>query len=176
MCKSSENLITAIHLQESEECIVTEIVDGKLVTNKKMAEISNSIFDGESMMDESLFSKYKNRSMLLLRNRFFKSACFKCKLQKWFKDNNITEVSQLNGFTLATDISQIKIITTPSSIKYLKFGTLEQWFENYIQLLELLSTKNQLIIWMEEWFNVIISLLIRCNYLKKKFVNYVSQL
>ncbi|WRK54556.1 hypothetical protein SD457_06430 [Coprobacillaceae bacterium CR2/5/TPMF4] len=33
----------------------------------------------------------------------------------------------MNGRTIATDIKQIKLITTPSSIKYLKFGTLNEW-------------------------------------------------
>lgn len=93
-------------------------------------KIENSIFDGESLMDESCFpEKYKDRSMLLLRQRIFKSACFKTKVQQWFKDNGITEVTQLNGYTLAKNIEDVKIITTPSSIKYLKFGTLQRWLE-----------------------------------------------
>ena len=81
-------------------------------------------------MDTSLFEKYPSRGMLLLRNKFFKSACFNCNIQKWFKNNNITEVSQLNGFTIAKNISDIKIITTPSSIKYLKYASVQEWFNN----------------------------------------------
>lgn len=105
-----------------------EFENNELVAKVKEYEISNSIFDGESLIDESLTpEKYKPYSMLLLRNRFFKSAAFKCKIQKWFEDNNITSVEQLNGFTLANDIKDIKIITTPSSIKYSKFGTTEEW-------------------------------------------------
>ena len=74
--------------------------------------------------------EYSCYGMLLLRNKFFKSCCFNTNIQKWFHDNNITEVSQLNGFTLATDVSEIKMITTPNSVKYLKFGTMEQWLNN----------------------------------------------
>lgn len=107
-----------------------EYENNELVSKVNEYEISNSIFDGESLMDENLVpEKYKAYSMLLLRNRFFKSAAFKCKIQKWFKDNNITDISQLNGFTLAKDISDIKVITTPSSIKYSKFGTIEEWLK-----------------------------------------------
>ena len=80
-------------------------------------------------MDISLFGRYADKGMLLLRNLMFKSCCFNCNLQEWFKDNGITEVGQLNGFTLATKIEDVKLITTPSSIKYLKFGTLEQWLQ-----------------------------------------------
>lgn len=106
-----------------------EIEDDHLVSSIKQVEVENSIFDGQSLMDESLFGKYRDKGMLLLRNRFFKSCCFNTNIQKWFADNNITNVSQLNGFTLAEDVSQIKLITTPSSIKYTKFGSLLQWFE-----------------------------------------------
>lgn len=67
--------------------------------------------------------------MVLLRNRFFKSCCFNTNLQQWFKDNNITQVSQLNGFTLAENIEDIKMVTTPSSIKYEKFGEIETWLQ-----------------------------------------------
>lgn len=113
-----------------DDVISVEYQDGQLVSNDKKCMVKNSIFDGESIMDENLFADYSDRSMLLLRNRFFKSACFKGRVQKWFEDNKITDVSQLNGFTLAKNINDIKIITTPSSIKYLKFGTLQQWFDN----------------------------------------------
>lgn len=113
-----------------DDVIAVEAKDGKLVSSSKRMEIHNSIWDGESLMDTSMFAGYEDRGMLLLRNRFFKTCAFNTNLQQWFKDNGITSVSQLNGFTLAKDISDIKIITTPSSIKYLKFGTIRQWLSN----------------------------------------------
>lgn len=114
----------------TDSVIATEIEGTELKTTEKEVEVSNSIWDGQSLMDTSLFGKYQDKGMLLLRNRFFKSACFHTNMQKWFADNGITDVSQLNGFTLADDISQVKLITTPSSIKYLKFGKLEDWLKN----------------------------------------------
>jgi len=110
-----------------DEVVAVEIEDGHLVSNQKNATIKNSIWDGQSLMDSSLFEKYPDKGMLLLRNRFFKSCCFNTNLQQWFEDNHIVDISQLNGFTLAKEVSQIKLVTTPSSIKYLKFGTVEQW-------------------------------------------------
>lgn len=101
--------------------------DGMLTSKQKRMKIKNCIWDGESIGDVSLFGRYRNKGMLLLRNQFFKSCVFNCNLQSWFADNNITSVDQLNGFTLADDISQIKLITTPSSIKYAKFGSIETW-------------------------------------------------
>ena len=61
--------------------------------------------------------------MLLLRNKFFKSCAFKTRLQKWFKDKNITldDLKSKGFITLATNIDEIVMVTTPSSMKFLKF-------------------------------------------------------
>lgn len=114
-----------------EEAVCTDLGnDGLLVTEEKNMKISNSIWDGQSLMDISLMGEYSSKGMLLLRNKFFKSCCFNTNIQKFFKDNNITDISQLKGETIATDIKDIKIITTPSSIKFYKFGNLKTWLEN----------------------------------------------
>lgn len=113
----------------NELCIDTTNIDGKLVTEKKEKEISNSIWDGQSLIDVSLMGDYSCYGMILLRNRFFKSCCFNTNIQQWFKDNNITSVEQLNGFTLAENIEDVKLITTPNSVKFVKFGTIQEWLE-----------------------------------------------
>ncbi len=110
--------------------------DKKLFTEKRKIRITNKIHDGQSLMDKSLFGKYKNKGMLLLRHKFFKSCCFNANIQKWFKDNSISEISQLNGLTVATKIEDIKLITTPSSIKYCKFGKKEKWFYDWLKSVE----------------------------------------
>lgn len=110
-----------------DKVIATKIVNGKLHTEPEEVEICNSIWDGQSLLDSSLFGKYEKYGMLLLRNRFFKSCCFNTNIQQFFADNNITSVEQLKGYTQAKSIEEIKLITTPSSIKYLKFGTLNRW-------------------------------------------------
>lgn len=107
-----------------EEVVSVEEQNGALVATTKETTIENDIWDGESLLDESLFSgNYTDKHMLLLRNKFFKSCAFRTKLQKWFKDKNITLADlKARGFiTLATDISQIVMVTTPNSMKFLKF-------------------------------------------------------
>lgn len=105
-------------------------LDGTWLTAApQTVEISNCIWDGQSLLDESMFANYQNYGMLLLRTRFFKSACFRTDIQQFFKDNGITEVSQLNGKTRAKKIEDIKLITTPSSVKYLKFGDFDTWLD-----------------------------------------------
>lgn len=122
-----------------DEVVSVEIQDGKLTAQTKQTQITNDIWDGESLLDESLFAgKYADKHMLLLRNKFFKSCAFKTKLQKWIKDKGIILADmKARGFiTLATDISQIVMVTTPNSLKYLKFvgalsdKNIRKWTEN----------------------------------------------
>lgn len=109
----------------TEEVISVELKDGKLVAEQKQTQITNDIWDGESLLDESLFTgNYADKHMLLLRNKFFKSCAFRTRLQKWFKDKNITldDLKRRGFVTLAEDIHQIVMVTTPNSLKYLKFS------------------------------------------------------
>lgn len=114
----------------TEDVIRTWDKNRVLITDEQTCKISNSIWDGQSLIDPSLMGQYSCYGMVLLRNLMFKSCCFNCNIQQWFKDNNITDISQLNGKTRATKIEDIKLITTPSSIKYLKFDTLDNWLDN----------------------------------------------
>ena len=117
---------------EFEDDVVAVYGEGENFVAKEIrTKIKNSIWDGQSLLDVSMYNEhYADRTMLLLRNRFFKSACFKTRIQDWFRDNGITEISQLKGYTRATCIEDIKLITTPSSIKYVKFAPIEQWLDN----------------------------------------------
>lgn len=123
----------------TDDVISVEIQDGTLIAAHKQTEITNDIWDGESLLDESVFrGNYADKHMLLLRNKFFKSCAFRTKLQKWFQDKNITlEELKSRGFvTFATDIDQIVMVTTPNSLKYLKFAggfterNIRKWMEN----------------------------------------------
>lgn len=116
-----------------ENVMYTGEKDGKLFTQEKEQTITNTIFDGQSLIDKSLMGKYQDKGMLLLRHKFFKSCCFNANIQQWFKDNRITEISQLKGITFATNIEDIKLITTPSSIKYCKFGKKDKWFFEWLE-------------------------------------------
>ncbi len=61
----------------TEEVVSVEIEDGKLAAHTKETQITNDIWDGESLLDESLFAgEYADRHMVLLRNKFFKSCAF----------------------------------------------------------------------------------------------------
>ena len=126
-------LIKDVKSTFKEKVMYTGEKDGKLFTEEKEINITNKIHDGQSLIDKSLMGKYQEKGMLLLRHKFFKSCCFNANIQDWFRDNNITEISQLNGETVATNIEDIKLITTPSSIKYCKFGKKDSWFKEWLK-------------------------------------------
>lgn len=116
------------HFQE--DSVIVEMDENKRINVREgIVDISNSIFDGQSLIDISILGKYDKYGMVLLRNRFFKSCCFNTNLQEWFRENNITSISQLHpdAITLASDIKEIKLVTTPNSIKYVKFAPIIQW-------------------------------------------------
>lgn len=130
---SPENILLIDDFESvfNDDAVCTDLGEGgSLITYEKEMKITNSIWDGQSLIDVSLMGVYKDKGMLLLRNKFFKSCCFNTNIQQFFKDNGITELSQINGKTIATSVEQIKLITTPSSIKFLKFGDLQTWFDN----------------------------------------------
>lgn len=112
------------HYSVFTETAVKVYDDGELRANEEQAKIRNCVWDGEALLDESVFTgEFADKHMLLLRNKFFKSCAFRTKLKKWFKDKNVTSVEQLKAFggvTLATNVDDILLVATPSSLKYLK--------------------------------------------------------
>ena len=137
--KIKKNEILLIDDYESkfkDDCIVCKEKNGQLVTSEEKTEITNSIWDGQSLLDSSMFKgPYKNKSMLLLRNRFFKSNCLNTNITLYMKERFKEEydaavIKDLYGNAIR--VKDIKLITTPNSVKYLKFNDYDTWRNNLI--------------------------------------------
>ena len=119
------------------DAINVKCEEGRVVAKRERVNISSILWDGEALLDESVFEQAgrSNKGMMLLRNRYFKSCAFNTKLQEWFKENRIKDISQLNGFTLAGDISQVKMAVTESSLKFLKMfdGEIEEKIRYWVE-------------------------------------------
>lgn len=116
-------LIDDIYGKEFENLAsVTREIDGKITTQNEKIKIKNCLTDGQGLLDESVFIEYKkqDKGFMLLRSDMFKDCGFNTKLQKWFKENNITELTDMFGNIY--DASKIKLIITPNSLKFLKFA------------------------------------------------------
>ncbi|MFL0361827.1 hypothetical protein ACH0BF_02260 [Pseudobacillus sp. 179-B 2D1 NHS] len=98
---------------------------GFLDSFEEPVKVSNSLFDGESLLDAKYFED--GQSMKLLRNHMFKSASFSTHIQKFLKKHcpkgknyDEWEIENMYGETIAA--KDIELIITPSSLKALKFA------------------------------------------------------
>jgi len=95
----------------------------KIVTTKnETLTLQNCLTDGQGLLDESVFESYKkeDKGFMLLRSDMFKCCAFNTKLQKWFKHNQIKIIKDMFGNKYEAD--KIKLVTTPNSLKFLKFS------------------------------------------------------
>lgn len=101
---------------------VTTEKDRNLTTQNETIKLQNCLTDGQGILDESVFAEYEktDKGFMLLRNDMFKCCAFNTKLQKWFKYHNLEFVEDMFGNTYET--SKIKLVTTPNSLKFLKFA------------------------------------------------------
>ena len=106
--------------------ITTKVIDKDghetIATEEKVIELANTVWDGQSLADVSLFEEagLSNKGSMVLRQRFFKTCCINTKISQFFLDNGITEVKDMFGNVM--DATKIKLITTPSSLKLFKFA------------------------------------------------------
>lgn len=87
-------------------------------------ELHNVLFDGQALMDESIFPKWGD-GYVLLRQHMMKAAAFKTNIQLFFRnyfgeDYEQAEVTDMFGNKHKA--KDIKLITTDNAVKYLKFG------------------------------------------------------
>ena len=120
--------------------------------------LSNCIWDGEGLIDASLFetdetlrTMYADKHMLLLRGKFFKACVFKTNIQKWFRDNGITDethtVKDLNGYTQSKKIADIRYIIPESCLKFLKFNDSQNTEDMIREWINNIGSKNNKPVW-----------------------------
>ena len=101
---------------------VTEEINKEITTYNKTITLQNCLTDGQGLLDQSVFEEYNesDKGFMLLRSDMFKCCAFNTKLQEWFKYNQIDKLKDMFGNIY--DASKIKLITTPNSLKFLKFS------------------------------------------------------
>lgn len=105
---------------------------GELKVKEDNITIKNNIWDGQSLLDESIFESagLGSKGMMLLRQGMFKSAAFNTRIQDYLQSVATDEGVDFDSMKL-TDMygnkilaKNVKMITTPSSLKVLKFAGL----------------------------------------------------
>ena len=123
-----------------DKVMATRYIDGRLITKEEMATIKNNIFDGEALLDISIFKSCEinkiptdlsEKATLQIRNKFYKGQGINCKIQEFYKEyfkgeyETATIKDMYGKEMLAKDVL---LITTPSSLKYMKCGgSYEEW-------------------------------------------------
>lgn len=97
--------------------------------------LKNTMFDGQALIDESVFPSYGD-GYVLLRQHFCKMASFSCNIQKFFKDyyKDDYEIAKITDmFGVEHYAKDIKLITTDNAMKWLKFDvSYDYWCERVL--------------------------------------------
>ena len=135
----ASSIIDTIHI-DPKNILILKDVDSYFTTNiisvetdkdkhciavpKQNYQLKNTMFDGQGLIDESIFPKWGN-GYLLLRHHMCKMACFKTRIQKFFKDyykENYNNAIITDMFGVEHYAKDIKLITTENAMKWLKFN------------------------------------------------------
>lgn len=113
--------IISIETDKDKHCIAVP---------KENYQLKNTMFDGQGLIDENIFPKWGN-GYLLLRHHMCKMACFKTKIQKFFKDyykDDYDNAMITDMFGIEHYVKDIKLITTDNAMKWIKLGvTYDDW-------------------------------------------------
>lgn len=107
--------VVSININENKECYAERLENYKL---------KNTLFDGQALIDNSIFPSWGN-GYILLRHHMTKMAAFDSYIQKFFKDYfgeeyDMAEVQDMWGDW--HKVKDIKMITTDNACKWLKFN------------------------------------------------------
>lgn len=142
--KPSEILIlddvesSKIQMIESVELDAKKLVQVIL----KQGTVKNTLFDGQALIDDSLFTDDES-GMMVLRNHLFKACAFRTNIQLFMKDyceeknKDYNTAQTRDKFGHKRYLKNIKMITTVNATKWLKFKYLfknekeicDYWFD-----------------------------------------------
>ncbi len=106
--------VISVETDENKHCIAVP---------KSNYELKNTMFDGQGLIDESIFPKW-GEGYVLLRHHMCKMACFKTKIQKFFKDyygDQYYNATIEDCWGNKHQVSEIQLITTTNAMKWLNF-------------------------------------------------------
>ncbi len=107
-----------------EKLAETIMVDGCYVDRDDPGtQIENVLWDGMGLIDESIFPENRE-GFIYCRSHFFKSCLFRGNIQEYFKDHYGEEYASAyvtDMFGRSLKVSDVKVIVTENSLKWLKF-------------------------------------------------------
>ena len=115
--------VISVETDENKHCLAKRIDEYKL---------KNTLFDGQALIDSSIFPEWGN-GYILLRHHFCKMAAFNTNIQKFFKDyfgDEYYTATVTDMFGVEHFVKDIELITTDNAMKWIKFDkSYEYWCE-----------------------------------------------
>ena len=115
--------VISVETDENRHCVAKYLEDYTL---------KNTLFDGQALIDSSIFPEWGN-GYILLRHHFCKMAAFNTNIQKFFKDyfgDDYLSATVEDMFGNIHYVKDIEVITTDNSMKWLKFNiSYDYWCE-----------------------------------------------
>lgn len=115
--------VLSVETDENKHCYVEK---------KENYQVKNTMFDGQGLIDSSIFPSWAN-GYVLLRQHFCKMAAFKTHIQKFFKDyygDKYETATVEDMWGNKHYVKDIKVITTENAMKWCKFSvSYDRWCE-----------------------------------------------
>ena len=113
--------VVSVETDENQHCIARAIEEYRL---------KNTLFDGQALIDSSLFPSWGN-GYILLRQHFFKAAAFCCNIQEFFRDyfgEDYYYATVKDYWGNVHYLKDIELITTDNACKWMKFDVSYQYW------------------------------------------------
>ena len=134
-----ENILV---IKEQESSCITDVIS--IETNKLKEcyavkqdnyEVTNNVFDGQALIDSSIFPEWGN-GYILLRHHMCKMAAFNTNIELFMRDKfgddyETAVVKDMWGNDHY--VKDIKLITTDSAMKWIKFGKPYEYWCKWVQ-------------------------------------------
>ncbi|WP_088185853.1 hypothetical protein [Desulfosporosinus sp. FKA] len=106
-------------------CAIVRTNDkGQCYVDHELHEVSNIMFDGQALLDDSLWDDIDNSSFKLLRQHFFKACAFRTYIKKFMMDSfgdKYDSATVKDRYGNHIRVSEILLITTENAMKWEKF-------------------------------------------------------
>lgn len=118
--------VMSVETDENKHCFIHE---------RDNYDVVNTMFDGQGLIDESIFPEWGD-GYILLRHHMTKLAAFKTRIQEFMKnyygdEYETATVKDMWGRDVR--VKDIKLITTNNAFKWIKFGVPFEYWSSWIR-------------------------------------------
>ena len=117
--------VISVEMNDKKQCIANKI---------KNYSLKNTLFDGQALIDSSIFPKNANGYILL--RHFCKMAAFKTNIQQFYKEYFSVQyetATVTDMFGNQHFVKDIQLVTTDNAMKWLKFNVSYDYWCNWVE-------------------------------------------